>query len=253
MRVFVIAAMGSVALANCAPFQHGHYSEDVAYLNSKGDPPGTPLVYQPGLSQATQVADITYTAPSSVPLSPQTTTTVTSNAFGAGGFPTLDVGQQSVQFNQPVGISVPAPSIGIQQASVVAPTFSAPVVSAPVSYAPAIQQTYVAPVQPRALPIVRTVSAPVRQTIVQSVIPQAPAPQFVRQRVERASFVAPTKPRTSNLLATSYSGHQVDADGYAICNIPVSDHAARQISGFKPAYQPASHIQRSQPQGLLRF
>jgi len=48
MRVFVIAAVGAAALAGCAPFQHGHYTEDVAYLNSKGDPPGTPLVYQEG-------------------------------------------------------------------------------------------------------------------------------------------------------------------------------------------------------------
>lgn len=46
MRVFVVAAMGAALLAGCAPFEHGHYSQDVSYRNTAGDPPGTPLVYR---------------------------------------------------------------------------------------------------------------------------------------------------------------------------------------------------------------
>lgn len=45
MRGFLIVAVGAVALAGCAPFEHGHYANDVTYVNSAGDPAGTPLVF----------------------------------------------------------------------------------------------------------------------------------------------------------------------------------------------------------------
>jgi hypothetical protein len=46
MKVFLFAAMGAALLAGCAPFEHGHYANDVAYKNTVGDPAGTPLVYR---------------------------------------------------------------------------------------------------------------------------------------------------------------------------------------------------------------
>jgi len=46
MKIFLFAAMGAALLAGCAPFEHGHYANDVAYKNTVGDPAGTPLVYR---------------------------------------------------------------------------------------------------------------------------------------------------------------------------------------------------------------
>lgn len=45
MRGFVIAMAGAAVLAGCSPFEHGHYADDVNYVNSGGDPAGTPVVY----------------------------------------------------------------------------------------------------------------------------------------------------------------------------------------------------------------
>lgn len=50
MRGFLGIAACAAALSACAPFEHGHYAEDVKYLNSAGDPAGTPLVFGIGES-----------------------------------------------------------------------------------------------------------------------------------------------------------------------------------------------------------
>lgn len=239
MRVFVIAAMGAVALAGCAPFQHGHYSEDVSYLNSHGDPAGTPLVYQSGLSQSTQVAQTSYSVPTTDTVWSQPATTYSNSAFGAGGFPTTTVAQQPIQHSQPVSYAPPtARSYNLEQASVVVPT-----VSSPITYAPAVQQAYVPPVSVNVVPTVQAVAPPPRQTIVRA------APQPIPQRISRASYVAPRVAKT--VLATSYSGPKLDADGYAICDIPWPGHAAHETPALKVA--PASHVARTAPQPLLRF
>jgi len=188
MRVFVIAAMGAAVLAGCAPFQHGHYSEDVSYL-----------------VQSARVPQRTFAAAPSTSTWPQQTTSVAGNAFGAGGFPTLSSSQSTGSYSQPVSYSASAPAYNVQQVSVPAPAFSNSV-----SYAPALQQTYVPPARTTLTPTVQS-------------------------------------------YATSYGGHQVDADGFAICNVPWPDHAAHQTPKFKPSYQPASHVVRSRPQGPLRF
>lgn len=238
MRVFAIAAMGAVLMAGCAPFQHGHYTEDVAYLNSKGDPPGTPLVYQEDNSNRATFNPTAYAAIQSPQTHSHHTTTVASNAFGAGGFPTTSV-SQPVQYSQPVSYSAPAPTYTVQQAAVPAPTYSTPV-----SYQAPVQQVYSAPV-------VQTYARPVQQTYAKP-IQQIYTPP-VQQRLTRASYVAPTVQSTSPVLATSYGGgHKFDADGYAICDIPFPDHAAHQIPKFTPSYQPASSVQRTRPQ-TLRF
>jgi len=255
MKVFVIAAMGAVALAGCAPFEHGHYSNDVSFLNSNGDPRGTPLVYQDGPVQNAQFA------PTSFPAAPS----FAQNAFGAGGFP-IAQGQQVAQFSQPVSYPTPVQSFNVAQAPIrVAPapiqraSVVVPTVSQPISYTPAVQQTYVPPVQTTLAPVVQNiapvvhrVAPPVRHTIVRQVVAQAPAPQPVRQLLTRASYVEPTKP-SSTVVATSFGGHQVDADGYAICNVQLPNHAGIQTPKYKRNFQPASHVQRSQPQPMLRF
>jgi len=57
MQGFLILAAGAVALSACAPFEHGHYANDVKYVNSAGDPAGTPLVFGIGdTAPATQYA-----------------------------------------------------------------------------------------------------------------------------------------------------------------------------------------------------
>ncbi len=244
MRVFVIAAMGAAVLAGCAPFEHGHYAEDVAFVNSVGDPRGTPLVYQDTPIQSTQFAPTHVASAPSTTVWPQHASTVASNSFGAGGFP-VQVARQPVQFSQPAPYLAPAPQIA--RASVVAP-----VVSTPISYTPAVQQTYVPPVQTRYVPTVKSVPAPIVQTVVRPSVTQIVRPQPIQQTVQRASYVGPRQP-TSKVLATTHGGHQVDADGYAICNIPLPNHVANQTPQFRPAYKPASHLQRSIPQPLLRF
>ena len=45
MKLWMIAALGGALLAGCAPFEHGHYGSDVSYINSGGDPAGTPVVF----------------------------------------------------------------------------------------------------------------------------------------------------------------------------------------------------------------
>jgi len=246
MRVFVIAAVGAAALAGCAPFQHGHYTEDVAYLNSKGDPPGTPLVYQEGPLQSSQFAPSRIAAAPSVSPWQQTSHSFGSNAFGAGGFPTAHSGQAG-QFSQPVSYPAPVQSFSVQQAAI-----PAPAVSSPISYAPAVQQTYVAPVQTNFAPAVQSYSPPpVQQTIVRPAVTQVLAPRPVRQALTRASYVAPRQ-HTNTVLATSLGGHQVDADGYAICNIPLPSHAAHQKPQFRQLYQPASFVQKTQPKPQWR-
>lgn len=246
MRIFTIAAMGAAVLAGCAPFQHGHYSDDVTFLNSVGDPRGTPLVYQDSPLQSTQFAPTSVASVSSAPVWPQHAQTVANHSFGAGGFP-VQVASQPLQFSQPAQFSAPVPVQQITQASVVAP-----VLSTPISYAPAVQQTYVPPLQTRFAPTVRSVPAPVAQAFVRPSVTPVARLQPIRQTVQRASFVGPRQPN-NQLLATSHGGHQVDADGYAICNIPLPDHVANQTPQFRPAYKPASHVQRSIPQPLLRF
>ena len=246
MRVFTIAAMGAAVLAGCAPFQHGHYSDDVSFLNSVGDPRGTPLVYQDSPVQSTQFAPTHFASAPSAPAWPLHTSTVTSNSFGAGGFP-VQAAPQPVAYNQPAQFSAPIPVQRITQASVVAP-----VVSTPISYAPAVQQTYVPPVQTHFVPTVKSVPAPIVQTVVRPSVTQIIRPQPVQQTVQRASYVGPRQP-TGKVLATTHGGHQVDADGYAICNIPLPSHVANQTPKFRPTYRPASHVQRSVPQPLLQF
>jgi len=247
MRVFVIAAMGAAVLAGCAPFQHGHYSEDVSYLNSKGDPAGTPLVYHEGPLQSSQFAPTQIASAQSGSLWQQTSHSVASNAFGAGGFPTVH-SSQPAPFSQPISYSAPVQSFGIQQAAI-----AAPVVSSPISYAPAAQQTYVPPVQTSFAPAVKSYTpAPVQQTFVRPTVKQTFAPPPIRQTLTRASYVAPRR-HTNSVLATSLGGHQVDADGYAICNIQLPNHTAHQASKFKPSYQPASFVQKPQAGPQWRF
>ncbi len=50
MKLFLATAMGAALVAGCAPFEHGHYANDVSYQNNVGDPAGTPLVYRSGFS-----------------------------------------------------------------------------------------------------------------------------------------------------------------------------------------------------------
>jgi len=234
MRVFVIAAMGAALLAGCAPFQHGHYTEDVAYLNSKGDPPGTPLVYQEDTSRRADYNPTAYTAIQSHKNRPHHRSHARHNGFGAGGFPTASV-SQPIQYSQPISYSSPEPTYTVQQAAVTTPTYSTPI-----SYQAPAQQVYSAPtIQTYSAPVQQTYSQPIHQTYSQP----------VHQTLTHASYVAPAL-QSRPVLATSYGGHKIDADGYAICDIPFPDHAAHQTPHFKRSYQPASHVERSRPQSL---
>jgi len=161
MRVFAIAALGSVLVAGCAPFEHGHYATDVSYRNTTGDPAGTPLVYQANpVNRA--VYDPTALA------SAQTGHSYTQTAY---------VAPQQVSYSTPV-------------------TYSAPTVQ---SYT--AQPTYTT------------------------------ATSYVEPAVQSTYSHTPTT-QTYGTIATTYGGPRIDADGYAICDIPWPSHGAHQTPRF---------------------
>ena len=128
MRVFVVAAMGAALLAGCAPFEHGHYSQDVSYRNTAGDPPGTPLVYR---------GDSTTEYGS--------TRTAGRNVNWNRSYPGIS---DRVVAEQPLATRA-YPTVA---QSTLTPTYSAPAYAQqayaqPVSYAQPIQQSYAQPVQ----------------------------------------------------------------------------------------------------------
>jgi len=48
MKLLSTVAAGALLLAGCAPFEHGHYADDVNYINDVGDRPGTPVLVDAG-------------------------------------------------------------------------------------------------------------------------------------------------------------------------------------------------------------
>ncbi len=135
MKVFLIAAAGAALLAGCAPFEHGHYANDVSYRNTVGDPPGTPLVYRgDSVSQ--------------------------SSAFASRN--SADTSwRRTAYVNNPVPVQTAyaaptytAPAYTAQTQSYSAPAYTAqaytapqPVVAQRYAAAPVVQQAYVQPAQ----------------------------------------------------------------------------------------------------------
>jgi len=135
MRVFVGAAIGAVLLAGCAPFEHGHYSNDVSYRNTVGDPPGTPLVYRH--DDSNKLAG----HPSALN---KATKPWHGGVHHSGSYATAN----SYAAPSPVFASRPL-AAPVTQASYVAPTtYAQPIQQAyvaPTTYAQPVQQAYVAP------------------------------------------------------------------------------------------------------------
>lgn len=211
MRVFVVAAMGAALLAGCAPFEHGHYSNDVSYRNTVGDPPGTPLVYRNDDSSLNLAGH-----PSGLNKKHHNSHSFATAHRYAAPLPTQTY----------VTRANPAP---VTRASYAAPT----------SYAQPIQQAYAAPatyVQPAVQQ--SYVQAPVQQAYVAPTYTQPVAQSYVAQQTYiqpalQSTYAAAPVHQHSNVLATSYGGPRVDAEGYAICDIPFPSHAAHQT----PQYQ----------------
>ena len=227
MRVFVGAAVGALLLAGCAPFEHGHYSNDVSYRNTVGDPPGTPLVYRHDDS-ATKLAG----HPSGLN---KATKPWLSDHHQSGSFASLNsyaapsqVFAAPTSFVQPVQQTFAAPTSfaqPIQQVFAAPTSFAQPIqqaFAAPTSFVQPVQQTYVPPTYTQAQPVAQSYVA--QQQFIQ------PA-----QQVTFAAAPAPVQ-NHSNVLATSYGGPRIDAEGYAICDIPWPGHAAHQKPQFKARF-----------------
>lgn len=199
MRVFVIAAMGAALMAGCAPFEHGHYSQDVSYRNTAGDPPGTPLVYWGDTSKRST----SFAAKKS--WKQHGHNHATAQRYGSYGEP--------LAYSSPV--SYPAP-IASQPVTVAA---------APISYS--TPTTYAEPV---------SYSAPVQQV--------AYAPPVHQHYVEPAghsTYSGNVPIYQSTAVATTYGGGKplrFDAEGYAICDIPHTPHAAHHAPHYTPNYSP---------------
>lgn len=188
MKVFLIAAMGAALLAGCAPFEHGHYANDVSYKNTAGDPPGTPLVYR-GDDLSPTYAGNTYQ-----PRSRAQNRVARLNANRS--YPST---YEPVVAEQPY-LTRARPTVAPVQTAFVQPTYApqptynaAPVYSAPVAYAPAVSQSFAAP----------TYAPPVQ-------------PQY-RQPAQQSTYAASPAP---SYATTFGSGIRFDAEGYAICDIP---------------------------------
>lgn len=138
MRVFVVAAMGAALMAGCAPFEHGHYSQDVSYRNTAGDPPGTPLVYR---GDSTTEYGSTRTARRDTNWNRSypgiSDRVVAEQPLATRAYPTVAQSSLTPTYSTPSYT---------QQAYVAPQTYSAPVqqtYSAPVAYAQPVQQSYV--------------------------------------------------------------------------------------------------------------
>ena len=210
MKIFVVAAMGAVLLSGCAPFEHGHYSNDVSYRNTVGDPPGTPLVYRQD-DASTRLAG--HPSALNKPSSPWSADRYHSGAINTAYVPTAPVAAQSY-----IQSALPAP---VAQASYALPT----------TYVqPQVQQAYVAPTTYVQQPVQQAYVAPTyTQPVAQSYVAQ----QTYIQPALQSTYAAAPVQQHSNVLATSYGGPRLDADGYAICDIPFSGHTAYQT----PQYQ----------------
>lgn len=57
MKTFYMSLMGVALLAGCAPFEHGHYIDDVSYENAAGDPAGTPILFNGGYGSGSAIAE----------------------------------------------------------------------------------------------------------------------------------------------------------------------------------------------------
>ena len=57
MKTFYVSLIGAALLAGCAPFEHGHYIDDVSYENAAGDPPGTPILFNGGYGSGSAIAE----------------------------------------------------------------------------------------------------------------------------------------------------------------------------------------------------
>ena len=199
MKLFVVAAMGAALLAGCAPFEHGHYVDDVSYRNTTGDPPGTPLVYR---------GDVTPTlATNRLDRSPSTDWRYSAN----NSAPRYQGSNRSY-----VSANEPAITPTYTQQSYAQPSYTQTAYAAPQSYVPAAQPTFAA---------APAYAAPVQRRFIAQQVPLQPA---------RQSTYAAAPVQQTNVLATSYGNDiRFDAEGYAICDIPGHPHAALQT----PRYQ----------------
>lgn len=197
MKLFMVAAMGAVLMAGCAPFEHGHYAEDVAYRNTAGDPPGTPLVYLGEKSGTSSFSSSSY-ASANTGNHWNNNRRYGNHRHGSGYTAYGNVGSVPTQsFSQPVTYT--------QQATY----------QQPVSY----DQTasYTAPVQ-QSYGLQTAYTQPLQQSFVQ-----------------QATYVQPAAQSTYT-AATSYSGVRFDSEGYAICEIPHAGHAAQHSALYQPRF-----------------
>lgn len=257
MKLFLIAIAGAAFVAGCAPFEHGHYANDVAYRNTVGDPPGTPLVQRGPIESALHSVGLFNDSGSSIQTASSGRHLDHGHSHGAwhhsavhsaaATFATPTLAQPVQQtFTQPL-IQNATPvvqqsivSVPLQQAFVAQPVQQAIVQPAWPSQAPLVQQQTLA-VQP----VQQTLAAPAPQhspsfkepprvTDIQ-VVPAAES-FFTRN----PSPVIRNLPPQVNVLATTLgtAGHRVDADGYAICEIPGIQHASHHKPQVWQQYKP---------------
>ncbi len=246
MKRIVTIAAGLFLVAGCAPFEHGHYASDVAHQNTVGDPAGTPLVYEGSLSSFSvaglfdgiwgssdhthQTANLHtqstalpvpasqsfFPVPQTVPLQNTLVSPVSQTAYTVQQpvtrYVSQDFGAQPVQqfTSQPVYQTSPFPAQQVIQAPSVPQSFPA-------------QQSFGAPA-----PIVTDVQVvPAAQSFF------TPASTDIQVLPATQNFYTPAPAVQSHILATSHGQpHQVDANGYLICNHSLQQHAAHQASQF---------------------
>jgi len=199
MKLLAVAAMGAALVAGCAPFEHGHYAQDVSYRNTAGDPPGTPLIVSAESFREPQSTNFARTARADEWRHAPHNALHHAPAFS----------QQPVAYAQPQSFVAP-----VQQA------FAAPV-QQPV-FTQVAQPTLAAAVQPTFTQVgaAPAFSAPVVQ---QSYVPQ---PVHHVQPALQSTFAAAAPLHQPSVHATSFGGVRLDAEGYAICDIPGAHHAA---------------------------
>lgn len=57
MKILRFMLIPAALLGGCAPYEHGHYIEDVSYGNAAGDPPGTPILFSRGSGGGSGILD----------------------------------------------------------------------------------------------------------------------------------------------------------------------------------------------------
>lgn len=180
MKIFLFAAMGAALLTGCAPFEHGHYANDVAYKNTVGDPAGTPLVYRGDSASR-------------------------STAFASRNTSADTSWRRTAHSHTPVAIQQ-------VQTAYAAPSYASQgYAAAPAYQAPVQAQSYAAPTY-----TAQAYSAP-QQVVTQSYAAAAPV---VQQPYVQSAQTSTYAPASSYAATTFGSGVRFDAEGYAICDIP---------------------------------